>query len=65
MAVMKGCGVVDACQAAGKAQKRGDFELHYKAVAEGLGCLNWLMIEPKPRDFIEAQIGSMDYSANK
>lgn len=65
LAVMKSCGVVDACQAAGKATKRGDFENHYKTVAEGLGALNWLMIEPQPREIIEAQVGAADYSANK
>jgi adenylyl cyclase-associated protein len=65
MSVMKSCGVVDACQAAGKAVKRGDFELHYKTIQEGLGALNWLMVEPKPRDVIEAQVGAQDYHANK
>eukprot|EP00615_Pteridomonas_danica_P004366 CAMPEP_0114354250 /NCGR_PEP_ID=MMETSP0101-20121206/19305_1 /TAXON_ID=38822 ORGANISM="Pteridomonas danica, Strain PT" /NCGR_SAMPLE_ID=MMETSP0101 /ASSEMBLY_ACC=CAM_ASM_000211 /LENGTH=469 /DNA_ID=CAMNT_0001495557 /DNA_START=48 /DNA_END=1457 /DNA_ORIENTATION=+ len=65
MGAMKSTGVVDACQAANKAVKRGDFELHYKAVQEGLGALNWLMVEPKPRDVIEAQVGAQDYHANK
>jgi len=65
MGLMKSCGVVDACQAAGKACKRGDFEHHYKTVSEGLGALNWLMIEPQPREMIEGQIGAADYSANK
>ena len=44
---------------------RGAFELHYKTLSEGLGALNWLMIEPQPREIIEAQIGAADYSANK
>lgn len=65
LAVMKASGVVDACGAANKAIKRGDFELHYKMVAEGLGSLNWLMIEPKPREIIENQIGSADFHGNK
>jgi adenylyl cyclase-associated protein len=65
MAVLKSCGVVDACQAASKAVKRGPFELHYKMVAEGLGALNWLLVEPKPREVIENQLESVDFNANK
>ena len=48
-----------------QAIKRGDFELHYKTVSESLGCLNWLMVAPQPKEIIEAQLGSADYSANK
>jgi len=54
-----------ASRAATQAIKRGDFELHYKTVSESLGCLNWLMVAPKPKEIIEAQLGSADYSANK
>ena len=48
-----------------QASKRGPFELHFKTVAEGLGALNWLMIEPNPREMIEHGVGGADYSANK
>lgn len=27
-------------------------------------CLNWLVIKPAPRDFIESYIGGSDYWAN-
>ena len=48
-----------------QAAKRGAFELHFKAVSESLGCLNWLLVAPMPREIVEAQLGSADYSANK
>ena len=45
--------------------KRGAFELHYKAVSEALNSLNWLMVEPTPREIIAAQLEAADYNLNK
>lgn len=46
------------------AVQRNDWEKHMKTLSEGVQCLNWLMIKPAPRDFIESYIGGSDYWAN-
>lgn len=63
MALMK--PIMEVVQEANKSVQRDDFEFHFKAVQEGMASLNWLVMPSDVRDFIEAQIGSMDYSGNK
>mmetsp|Transcript_31900 Transcript_31900/g.30412 ORF Transcript_31900/g.30412 Transcript_31900/m.30412 type:complete len:459 (+) Transcript_31900:102-1478(+) len=46
------------------AVQRNEWEKHIKTLAEGVQCLNWLLIKPAPRDFIESYIGGSDYWAN-
>lgn len=46
------------------AVQRNEWEKHMKTLQEGASCLNWLMIKPAPRDFIESYIGGSDYWAN-
>ena len=43
---------------------RNDWEKHAKTCSEGVQCLNWLLVKPAPRDFIESFIGGSDYWAN-
>lgn len=44
--------------------QRNEWEKHTKTCSEGIGCLNWLLVKPAPRDFIESYIGGSDYWAN-
>lgn len=44
--------------------QRNDWENHTKTCSEGSQCLNWLLVKPAPRDFIESYIGGSDYWAN-
>jgi adenylyl cyclase-associated protein len=44
--------------------QRGEWENHLKTVNEGAQALNWLAVEPAPRDFIESCIGGADYWGN-
>mmetsp|Transcript_1387 Transcript_1387/g.2686 ORF Transcript_1387/g.2686 Transcript_1387/m.2686 type:complete len:347 (-) Transcript_1387:135-1175(-) len=46
------------------AVQRNEWEKHAKTCAEGVQCLNWLVVKPAPRDFIENYIGGSDYWAN-
>jgi adenylyl cyclase-associated protein len=46
------------------AVQRNEWEKHMKTLSEGVQCLNWLLIKPAPRDFIESYIGGSDYWAN-
>jgi adenylyl cyclase-associated protein len=45
--------------------KRNEWENHLKTCTEGVGALNWLMVKPAPRDFIENFVGGSDFWANK
>lgn len=51
-------------KAAGPLVKRNEWEKHTKTVSEGIGCLNWVLVKPAPRDFIESFVGGSDYWAN-
>lgn len=44
--------------------QRNDFENHMKTLSEGAQCVNWILVKPAPRDFIESFIGGSDYWAN-
>ena len=44
---------------------RNDWENHGKTVEEGVSSLNWLVIKPAPRDYVESSVGGCDYHANK
>lgn len=44
--------------------QRNEWEKHTKTCQEGVQCLNWLVVKPAPRDFIESYIGGSDYWAN-
>jgi adenylyl cyclase-associated protein len=44
--------------------KRNEWEKHTKTTAEGVQALNWLVVKPAPRDFVETYIGGSDYWAN-
>lgn len=57
-------GLSSKMKAAGALVKRNEWEKHAKTCAEGISCLNWVVIKPAPRDFIESYIGGSDYWAN-
>ena len=44
---------------------RNEWENHGKTVEEGVSSLNWLVIKPAPRDYVESSVGGCDYHANK
>lgn len=44
--------------------QRNEWEKHTKTCQEGVQALNWLVVKPAPRDFIESYIGGSDYWAN-
>lgn len=44
--------------------ERNEWEKHAKTAAEGIQALNWLVVKPAPRDFIDSYIGGSDYWAN-
>jgi adenylyl cyclase-associated protein len=44
--------------------KRNEWEKHAKTCAEGVQALNWLVVKPAPRDFVETYVGGSDYWAN-
>lgn len=58
-------GVQDAMQKANGCVERGAFENHQKTIKEGIVALNWLSIEPSPREFIESFVGGSDFWSNK
>ena len=57
-------GVAAKMKELSAAVQRNEWEKHMKTLSEGAACLNWLMIKPAPRDFIESYIGGSDYWAN-
>lgn len=57
-------GVVAKMREVSNAVQRNEWEKHAKTCAEGVQCLNWLVVKPAPRDFIESYIGGSDYWAN-
>lgn len=57
--------VIAAMKAVDPAIKRNDFELHGKVCKEAVSTLNWLVIKPAPRDFVESSVGGCDLHANK
>ena len=57
-------GLMEKMKAVQPLQKKGDWEKHAKTVGEGIAALNWICIEPNPREFIESYIGGSDYYAN-
>ncbi|KAJ1457056.1 adenylate cyclase associated C terminal-domain-containing protein [Pelagophyceae sp. CCMP2097] len=61
--------MLGACQAAMKKASDGvsrtDWEWHQKTVAEGLQALQWLVVTPAPKDFVENFVGGQDFWANK
>ena len=57
-------GVIGKMKEVSNAVQRNDWEKHAKTCAEGVQCLNWLVIKPAPRDFIESYIGGSDYWSN-
>jgi len=57
-------GVAAKMKEVSAAVQRNEWEKHMKTLSEGAACLNWLMIKPAPRDFIESSIGGSDYWAN-
>ena len=52
-------------QGLGGLTKRNEWENHMKTLSEGVGALNWVMVKPAPRDFIENFVGGSDFWANK
>jgi adenylyl cyclase-associated protein len=57
-------GVVAKMKEVSNAVQRNEWEKHAKTCQEGVQCLNWLVVKPAPRDFIENYIGGSDYWAN-
>lgn len=57
-------GVVAKMKEVGALVKKNEWERHGKTVTEGVQSLNWLVVKPAPRDFIESYIGGSDYWAN-
>jgi adenylyl cyclase-associated protein len=57
-------GVVAKMKEVSNAVNRNEWEKHGKTCAEGVQCLNWLVVKPAPRDFIESYIGGSDYWSN-
>ncbi|RYG66465.1 hypothetical protein EON64_09705, partial [archaeon] len=57
-------GVSAQMKAAQSLIKRNEWEKHAKTCAEGLGCLNWLVVKPAPREIVESSVGASDYWAN-
>ena len=57
-------GIASKMKELSGAIQRNEWEKHMKTLSEGASCLNWLMIKPAPRDFIESYIGGSDYWAN-
>ena len=57
-------GIANKMKELSGAIQRNEWEKHMKTLSEGASCLNWLMIKPAPRDFIESYIGGSDYWAN-
>jgi hypothetical protein len=51
-------------RAIGNTVQRNEWEKHTKTCQEGVQALNWLVVKPAPRDFIESYIGGSDYWAN-
>jgi adenylyl cyclase-associated protein len=47
-----------------KSVSRNAWERHTKTISEGIGALNWIVVKPAPRDFIESFVGGSDYWAN-
>lgn len=57
-------GVVAKMKEISNCVERNEWEKHAKTCSEGVQCLNWLVVKPAPRDFIESYIGGSDYWAN-
>ena len=57
-------GIHTKLKAIGQLLQRNEWERHIKTISEGCGCLNWVLVKPGPRDFIESFIGGSDYWAN-
>lgn len=57
-------GLMEPIKAIQKAVNRNAWEKHTKTVSEGVGILNWVVIKPAPRDYMESFIGGSDYWAN-
>ena len=57
--------ITEKVKAVGTLRMRDDFEFHCRAVEELLSALNWLLITPAPRDYVENFIGASDLWANK
>jgi len=57
-------GLASKMKAIGGLCQKNTWEKHTKTVSEGIGCLNWVVVKPAPRDFIESFIGGSDYWAN-
>ena len=57
-------GIHTKLKAIGGLIQRNEWERHLKTISEGSGCLNWVLVKPGPRDFIESFIGGSDYWAN-
>lgn len=57
-------GVIASMKEVASIIKKNEFEKHGKTVSEGVQALNWLVVKPAPRDFIESYIGGSDYWAN-
>lgn len=57
-------GVAAKIRELGSSVKRNEWEKHSKTCSEGVQALNWLVIKPAPRDYIENFIGGSDYWAN-
>lgn len=63
MPLMKPIGAL--LQEVGKLRMRDEFEFHCRATEELMSSLNWLLITPAPRDYVENFIGASDMWANK
>lgn len=57
--------MMEKIKAVGALRMRDDFEFHCRAVEELLSSMNWLLITPAPRDYVETFIGGSDLWANK
>lgn len=56
--------IADITRDISKSVQRNEWEKHVKTCSEGVQALNWLLVKPAPRDFIESYIGGSDYWAN-
>lgn len=45
--------------------QRNTWENHTKTCSEGASALNWLMVKPAPRDFIQSGLEGAEYWANR
>lgn len=57
-------GATKSMKAVGALTKRNEWEKFCKTAAEGVQALNWLVVKPAPRDFIQSYLDGAEYWAN-